>query len=663
MQIDNKINEAASDSIFDKGISAEDLKVRKISTARVLAQAKKAFEVAESTGQDSIAKQLQNKIDMLQDWLDHADEIPVSDGDDDDHRPDSDKGDLDREAGKDKGDGDGDGDDLDKVKSKDPDKDSDKDSDKDGDDGDDGDSADDPKKDPEKEPGKEPDKEPGEPPEDPEKDPPVDPDKDPDREPGKPPVDPGREPGDPPEDPGREPGDPPTDPKKEPGKPTKGPEGDPGEPKDPEGPEGDPSEPKDPDGPEGDPGEPKEPGKDPKEPKGPKGDPSDPDKDSDGDDGDSDDPDKSGDDDKEPEKNPDEIRIDPFKRQPPGSPPKSSIDPKKVESVFDAAKRILGKLSGEAKKGATDGLKGLLTKRGISVEESLHEALGKHLAKVSDEEFHDELAATMELVDKVIKIDYSDDLDDRIKEIESDASSAISRMELEREDAEHTKHEREAAKSYAKASEKENEKYAKVKGLSGLDVFKASLYRAIKDQVDEAEDEIETWAALDRRHEDDPDIIVKGRMLDDGEEAIPSINVYFDQSGSWTSSDIEKGIRAISVINEFHENKEIKLNIYYMSAGGIFTTAAAARRFYQAEGWAAALKHIKETKVKNAIILSDNDLDYFETWNRPTGDNGRTIIDGCVWWLWKDASVSKKALNELIGRRGNFQYQFEGRSR
>lgn len=643
MQIDNKINEAANDSIFDKGISAEDLKVRKISTARVLAQAKKAFEVAESTGQDSIAKQLQNKIDMLQDWLDHADEIPVSDGDDDDHRPDSDKGDLDREAGKDKGDGDGDGDDLDKVKSKDPDKDSDKDSDKDGDDGDYGDSADDPKKDPKKEPGKEPDKEPGEPPEDPEKDPPVDPDKDPDREPGEPPKDPDREPGKPPVDPGREPGDPPEDPDREPGDPPIDPDKEPGKP--PKGPEGDPKEPD-------------------KKAKGPEGDPTDPDKDSDGDSDEPDEPDEPGDDDKEPEKNPDEIHIDPFKRQPPGSPPpKSSIDPKKVESVFDAAKRILGKLSGDAKKGATDGLKGLLTKRGISVEESLHEALGKHLAKLSEEEFHDELAATMALVDKVVKIDYSDDLDDRIKEIERDASSTISRMELEREDAEHTKHEREAAKSYAKASEKENEKYAKVKGLSGLDVFKASLYRAIKDQVDEAEDEIETWAALDRRHEDDPDIIVKGRMLDDGEEAIPSINVYFDQSGSWTNSDIEKGIRAISVINEFHENKEIKLNIYYMSAGGIFTTAAAARRFYQAEGWAAALKHIKETKVKNAIILSDNDLDYFETWNRPTGDNGRTIIDGCVWWLWKDASVSKKALNELIGRRGNFQYQFEGHSR
>jgi hypothetical protein len=98
-----------------------------------------------------------------------------------------------------------------------------------------------------------------------------------------------------------------------------------------------------------------------------------------------------------------------------------------------------------------------------------------------------------------------------------------------------------------------------------------------------------------------------------------------------------------------------------MSAGGIFTTAAAARPFGGAEGWAAALEHIKASKVKNVVILSDSDLDSYEWSNRPTGDNGRTIVDGCVWWIWKDARVSNKALKELVGRRANFQYQFKGR--
>lgn len=352
-------------------------------------------------------------------------------------------------------------------------------------------------------------------------------------------------------------------------------------------------------------------------------------------------------------------QINPFAKKQPagaGTPPA----PDDQESVFDAAKRILSKLTGEAREGAVAGLKDLLAKRGYSESldrTSLQEAIKKTLSRMTDDEFNDEIASVMDLVDKVIDVDYSDDLDARVAEINRDASSALSRMELEKEDAEHTK----AEKAALKASEKENDKYRKIKGLPGLDAFRSNLYRAIKDQVIAMEEDEESWAALDRRHEDDPSIIKKGYIKDDVfEEGIPTINVYFDQSGSWRDSDIEIGKRAISVINDFHEKGEIKLQIFYMSAGGIFTNAAAARADGRAEGWKAALDHIKSSKVKNVIILSDSDLDSFEWCNRPTGNNGLTRVDGCVWWLWKDSDTSEKALKELKGRQGNFQYQFEG---
>lgn len=354
------------------------------------------------------------------------------------------------------------------------------------------------------------------------------------------------------------------------------------------------------------------------------------------------------------------ILKDPFSRSknvelPPELP--KELD---IESTLDAAKRILGKLSGEARKGAVAGLKDLIkSRRGSYVENlntSLYEELKKTLSQMSDDEFNDEISTTMDLVDKVLKIDYSDDLDDRVAAIKRDASSSVSRMELEREDAEHVKDERAALK----AREKENEKYRKIKGLRGLESFKDNLFRAVQDQVDQMEDDVETWSALDRRHEDDPTIVKKGHILDDCDADIPSINVYFDQSGSWSNSDIETGKRAISVINEFHENGEIKLNIFYMSAGGIFTDARLARADGRAEGWHAALQHIKDSGVKNVVVLSDSDLDSYEWNNRPTGDNGRTIVDGCVWWLWKDADTSVKAPKELVGRSGNFHYQFKG---
>lgn len=655
MQKKNQMQEAVSDSLFDVGISSEELKIRKISTSRVLDQAKKALDIAESTGQESIASQLQHKINILQDWLDHADELPVSDDSD---RASSSGANSGNEDSEDLGGG-GDDDDADELDDESDNDDTDEDTDDNNtdDDADDENGSDEStdNEDDEDSADNETSKD-SEELDDIEKDEDDTDDSDSNSDSDGDSTDTSSD------SDSKASNDSKTD------SDSSDSESSSKDDSDSENSDTSDTEEKESENKSDKESEDNSKNKSEEEDNSESGSDSG-DSDADEDDGDSDSGDDGsdgsevdeGDDDDESEEDPDEVLIDPFKNPALSATPPKDIDPSKIESVFDAVKRILGKLTGEARRGASDGLKGLLAKRGIHIEESfLHEAYSKHLTQVSDDEFHDELAATMNLVDKVIKVDYSDDLDARVAEIKRDASSAISRMELEKEDAEHVKDEHEVAKANIKASEKENEKYSKIKGLSGLDVFKATLYRAVKDQVDEAEDEVETWSALDRRHEDDPSIIVKGRVLDDLDGDIPSINVYFDQSGSWGEGDIEKGKRAISVINEFHENKEIKLNIYYMSAGGIFTTASAARRFGGAEGWAAALKHIRETKVKNAIILSDEDLDHYEWSNRPTGNNGRTIIDGCVWWLWKDAEVSKKALRELIGRRGNFQYQFEG---
>jgi hypothetical protein len=185
----------------------------------------------------------------------------------------------------------------------------------------------------------------------------------------------------------------------------------------------------------------------------------------------------------------------------------------------------------------------------------------------------------------------------------------------------------------------------------------------MRDQVIESEEDEETWAVINRRHEDDPTILKKGSRIEDTyeEEGIPTINVYFDQSGSWSDAEITIGEQAINVLKEFHNNDEIKLNRFYISAGGVFTTASAARAFPGAEGWAACLQHIKDSGVNNVVILSDNDLDFFEYSNRPTGNNGKTVVSGCVWWLWKNGSVSHKALKELVGKGGNYQYSFTTR--
>lgn len=607
MIIKKHLTEDSGISIFDTGISAEKLFNRKVSLERVLAKAKKALETAEAKGNDSMADRLREKVDYLQELFDRADEVAPSDdttgGGEDSESIDS--------EGSGEGSGEGESDAGTAPHESSADEDGDSDTDTDGDTSKEPKSPSEESKKKEKGPGVDP--EPTEPEESSEES-----DEELDGSSGNPET--GKE--------GTSKG-------KKKGKSKSG--------DDLEGDDSDDSDDSDDDSDslEGD--DPTKTSETPKEPEDP-----------------TEEPDDYPRDPKPVIKGGKEL-IDPFRRKP-QLPTDPELKPSDVEqeSVFDAAKRMLTKLSGEHKKGAIQGLKDLLAKQGVVTESlKLQEAIKKVLSQMSDEEFNDELSATMALVDKVIDVEYSDDLGARVKEIKRDMLSPLARAELEKEDAEHVKADRAAAK----AAESENDKYKSIKSLDGLEKFKATLYRAIADQVEMAEDEVDSWAALDRRHEDEPDIVKKGTLIDDVPDDIPTVNVYFDQSGSWTDKDIEIGKRAISVINEFHKNGQIKLNILYMSAGGVFTTSEAARAHPSAEGWYDALCDIKSSKVKNVIVLTDDDIDYkgLEWSNRPSGNNGRTFVDGCVWWLWKNGNRSKTAPGELIGRRGNFEYAFESR--
>jgi hypothetical protein len=361
------------------------------------------------------------------------------------------------------------------------------------------------------------------------------------------------------------------------------------------------------------------------------------------------------------------ILIDPFKKRAGGGKLPKELQDKldnhelDIESKLDAAKRILSKLSGDAKQGAMQGLKDILAARGVTFTESmsrfnyLTEALGKTLEQLSDEELDTILSSVQSLVDQVLDdINYSDDLDDRIKAIAADAANRYSRYELDAEDEQYLKDD-----PAIKARKADAERvYSRGKALRGLEDFEKTLFSAMADQVDKIEDDVETWAALDRRHEDDPSILKKGSLLDDVDEEIPTLNIYFDQSGSWSNAEIAIGKKAIKSIYRFKEEGTLDLNIFYISAIGVCDTAEEARRYGGAEGWHATLQHIVSSGAKNVVVLSDSDLDSYEWSNRPNGNNGRVVVDGCVWWLWKNGMQSKKAPKELIGRMGNFHNRF-----
>lgn len=259
-----------------------------------------------------------------------------------------------------------------------------------------------------------------------------------------------------------------------------------------------------------------------------------------------------------PKTTPKKVYIDPFNSQTSQDP--DTLPPgTEVESVEDSLKRILSNLDPDAKEGAVEALKDRLSQ----LQESLTEDYtGKSIAEMSTDEFNDLINSSLDLADKVIKVSYSTDLDSRIKEIKADASDTIKNRELDAEDNAIINKEH---KNKIAANEKESDRYART-NLKSMQSFSKTIYRAIADQIDSVEDEEDSWSVIDRRHEDDPSIIVPGKKMDDLPEGeIPSIDLYIDQSSSFDDRDIRRAKAAVSSIVEFEKRGEIKLNIYYFA--------------------------------------------------------------------------------------------------
>lgn len=320
------------------------------------------------------------------------------------------------------------------------------------------------------------------------------------------------------------------------------------------------------------------------------------------------------------------VYIDPFKaanaaemqqllsQLPPGT---------EIESLEDSLKRILSKLGPEAKEGA----KAALQDRLSQLRESLTEGYaGKSIAEMSSDEFNELINSSLDLADEVIKVSYSTDLPSRIKEIKADASSTIKNRELDAEDNAIINKER---KNKIAANETESDRYERTRAnLKSMQSFSKTIYRAIADQIDSIEDEEDSWSAIDRRHEDDPSIIVPGKKLDDLPEGeIPSIDLYIDQSGSFDDRDIKRAKAAISSIVEFKKRGEIKLNIYYF-ADHVYSWPEAARAEDGTMAWDYIIDNIIANDTKNVIIVSDSDLNY--------ADTPPLKVDGIVCFLWKD---------------------------
>lgn len=227
---------------------------------------------------------------------------------------------------------------------------------------------------------------------------------------------------------------------------------------------------------------------------------------------------------------------------------------------------------------------------------------------------------------------------DRIKNMFSDESTA---EDIKNETEKITKRETKRKK------QKETKTYS-----SDIQRFSMSLEKFIASQLKKIRRK--TWKVENQKYSGSG--IVKRGTRREKREIIPLINVYFDQSGSWTYEDIKIGEDAIGVLNNYVKRHEIEIDVYYF-ANEIGETPDEATRNGNGTGAGAKLiQHIKDTNPTNVIVMTDDDFDSTH-WDQI--DSAPNIsIPGAVWYLFRGNKESVKLQKHLKGRTQSSKYFF-----
>lgn len=214
----------------------------------------------------------------------------------------------------------------------------------------------------------------------------------------------------------------------------------------------------------------------------------------------------------------------------------------------------------------------------------------------------------------------------RVAEIERAFKDVKMRSKIEDEN-------RSAQRAEKIARAAREEEIDRVRG-AGLRNFKASLLSFIQNEVHV--ERIDTYSRLHPSYEDS-DIIVPG-WYDEERIGVPSVNVYWDVSGSFSDPRKTASARqAIEQLNKYKRSGELKLNTWYF-ADRVASTASAAGSGTNGDN---VLKHIKQTRPDNVIIITDNGF-----FMSPTS----VEVPGTAWMLFYDGRT-QELVDALHGKR------------
>lgn len=139
------------------------------------------------------------------------------------------------------------------------------------------------------------------------------------------------------------------------------------------------------------------------------------------------------------------------------------------------------------------------------------------------------LDSSIDLIDKVapkdVKRSTKDEVNIKMQQAKSSNNNALTNKAISAEEANIMR--KNIQQVNAKAAEKN-----KYKSLPGFDRFKLNLYNTVRDQVAAVRQEYQDYSEVNAEYEGE-DIIMKADVMKDiPDEAIPSIDIYIDRSGS-----------------------------------------------------------------------------------------------------------------------------------
>lgn len=227
--------------------------------------------------------------------------------------------------------------------------------------------------------------------------------------------------------------------------------------------------------------------------------------------------------------------------------------------------------------------------------------------------------------------DQKEDLVERVAKIKDAFDKLRSEDTLEQEASAAIRKERQA-KEIRKIQTKQS---------SGLNKFKLNLNKFIDDEISSEEEfsyrTENPWYA-------DTEFVMKGKQETDNVN-IPSINVYWDVSGSFSNPAKTAGAEsAINSLQKYVRRGQIVMHTYYFANRVSDSRSGAGGG---TDGIPVA-EHIASTRPTNVIIITDSDISQFP----------KTVVPGAAWMLFYD-SRSTVLENNLRGRKSTKVYDID----